>query len=182
MSQKNPGKSLLAPSYGQNGFSVGSLTNKTGPTKRPLAPPQKKQPYLGSQGHTGPQTGVTGSAFSTRSNLVGRRFGPLDRENPLFGVFGPFWSPGGREVSLSPPDPQKPVNRELPENLLTTSQRRQSKKVAQHECGSDEPKKPQKLAGGAELRPKGIQGGGGGVRICTSPRPKAIQWCKSIGT
>ena len=111
MSQNIPENWPVAPSYGQKGFwSVGSLTNKTGPqpTKWPPAPP-KKRPYLGSQGHVGPLTGFTGSAFSMRSNLVGGRFaqsGPQDRETPLSGAFGPFRALGGRDISLSP-RPQK---------------------------------------------------------------------------
>ena len=58
----------------------------------------------------GPQTGFTGSAFSMPLKVVGGRFaqnGPQDRGNPFFGVFGPFRVPGGREISFSPPDPQK---------------------------------------------------------------------------
>ena len=89
-----------------------------------------------------------------RSNLGGGYFvqnSPQDRENRLFGVFGPFLAPDGPgrggEISLSPPDPPKPVYRELPEKILITTQRRQSKKVAQRERGSDGPK---------------IGGGGGG--------------------
>ena len=53
-----------------------------------MAPsPPKKRPYLGSQGHMGPKTGFTGSAFSIRSNVVGGRFaqnGHQERENPVF--------------------------------------------------------------------------------------------------
>ena len=37
--------------------------------------------------------------------------------------------------------PKKPVNRELPEKLLNTTQLRQRQKVAQRGRGSDEPKK-----------------------------------------
>ena len=91
----------------------------------------------------GPQTEVTGSAFSMRSNLVRGYFAqnsPQDRENLLFGVFGPFWAPGGREISLSPPDPQKQVNRELLEKFLENTHHRQGKKVAQSERSPDEPK------------------------------------------
>ena len=50
-------------------------------------------------------------------------------------VSGPEW---GRKFSLSPPDPLKPVNAELPGKFLNTTQCRQSKKVAQRERGSDE--------------------------------------------
>ena len=50
--------------------------------------------------------------------------------------------------------PLKPANRELPEKLADTTQRRQSKKVAQCERASDEPKMARRLPGGAELRPK----------------------------
>ena len=32
---------------------------------------------------------------------------PQNRENQPLGVFGPFWAPGGRKISLSPPDPSK---------------------------------------------------------------------------
>ena len=52
------------------------------------------------------------------------------------------------------PPKKKPVNRELPEKLLNTTQRRQSQKVAQRERGSNEPKKSRKLLRGAKLRPK----------------------------
>ena len=68
------------------------------------APP--KRPYPGPQGHMGPQTGFTGSAFGMRSNLVGGCFaqnGPQDREHPLLGVFGPLRAPNrAREISPSP--------------------------------------------------------------------------------
>ena len=92
----------------------------------------------------GPQTGFAGSAFGMRSNLVGWRFaqnGPQDRENRFFWLFGPVWAPGGREIYLNSADPQNAENHELPEIFLNTTQHRQSKKVAQRERGSNEPKK-----------------------------------------
>ena len=92
-----------------------------------------------------------------QTNLVGGRFaqnGAQDWRNPLFGVFGPFLAPGGGKISLSPPNPQKPANGELPEKFLNTTQRRQNREGAQCERGSDEPKSSPKLPGGAELRPK----------------------------
>ena len=71
------------------------------------------------------------------------------RSNLVRGSFAQN-GPGGHDIPLSPPDPQKPVIREFLENLGRTTQRCQSRKVAQHGRGSDEPKLP----GGAELRPK----------------------------
>ena len=181
----------------------------------------------------GPQKGLTGSAFSMPSNSVGGRFaqnGPQDLESPLFGVFGPFWAPDGRKISLRvaqtprnpvnrklppqeaepskvqkvrklrnanalpmgqkntqkspvapsysrngalpkaygstrvstraitlpgrPPPKKKTVNRELPEKLADTTQRRQTTNVVQHERGSNKPKQTGKLPSGAELRLK----------------------------
>ena len=98
---KSPENSPVAPSYGPNSFlSVGSLTDKTGRqrTKCPRAPPKIKWPYPRPQGHMGPQTGFTGSAFGMQTTLVGGHLaqnGPQDRENPLFGVFGQFQALNG---------------------------------------------------------------------------------------
>ena len=52
--------------------------------------------------------------------------------------------------------------------MATTTQRRQSKKVAQREGGFDEPNKYRKLPGGAKLRPKRLWGGGEGSQNLTS--------------
>ena len=63
-------------------------------------------------------------------------------------------SVGARNWSKCP-DPSR--NQQIAifsKNSSETPQRRQSKKVAQHERGSDEPNHPRKLPGGAELRPK----------------------------
>ena len=119
---KNPRKLASGAELGPKRFVVGWVPNRQNrsPTDEtaPSLPP--KRPYLGTQGHVGPQTGFTGSAFSMRSNLIGRRFpqnGPQDRENPLLGFFDRFWAPNGPKFSLSPPDPQKPVNHEFLEKL-----------------------------------------------------------------
>ena len=98
MSQKNPEKSPVAPSYGQNGFVVGWVSNRQNrsPTDEMAPSAPQKRPYPGPQGHMGPQTGFTGSAFSMQTTLVGGRLaqnGPQDRENPLFGDFALFWAP-----------------------------------------------------------------------------------------
>ena len=67
---------------------------------------------------------------------------------------GNIWFNPGSNPGPHPPRvgdrPQKPVNRDLPGKLLNTSQRRQHKKVAQRERGSDEPINPPKIASGAE--------------------------------
>ena len=60
------------------------------------------------------------------------------------GRAGNVWFNPGSNLGPHPPRvgdrPQKTVNRELPEKLLNTTERRQRKKVAQRERGSDEPK------------------------------------------
>ena len=107
--QNNTKKSLVAPSYGQNLFCwLGPYLTKPNRRNGPQPPP--KRAISQAPGTHGTQTGFSGSAFSMQSNLVGGRFtqnGPQDRENPLFGVFGPFGAPDGRKIYLSPPDPQK---------------------------------------------------------------------------
>ena len=100
---------------------------------------KKKRPYLGPQGYMAPKTGFTGSAYSVRSNLVGGRFtrtAPKTGKIHFFGLFGP-----------SRPLP-KPVNRELPEKLVNTTQRRQGKQVAQHKNGSQQLPPSQNLTDG----------------------------------
>ena len=71
-------------------------------------------------------------------------------------------------VGRQPPE-KKTVNRDLPEKAGDTTQHRQSKEVAQHELGFDEPKKSRKLPDGAELRPKRLWGGRGGIRAQPPP-------------
>ena len=108
MSQKNPGNSPVAPSYGQNSFLwVGFLTDRTGPQLMKWSPaPPPERPYLGSQGYMGPQTGFTGSAFSMRSNLVGGFF--AQNGNIQFVcIFGPF---GPRAAAKFLQVPQTPQN------------------------------------------------------------------------
>ena len=76
---------------------VGSLTNKN-QRNGPQPPPKKnKRPYLGPQGHMGPQTGFTGSPFSMRSHLVEGRFAQNGPQDPsrmawqlLFSISGPL--------------------------------------------------------------------------------------------
>ena len=160
----------MAPSYGQNDIlSVGSITDKTGrqPTKRP---PPKKRPYLGSQGHVGPQTGFTGSAFSMRSNLVGGRFaqsGPKTGQMHFLVFLARFGPPTGSRNFSKSPRPPKPHAQGVPTPWTwqtlrmalgsrnfsksprppKTSKLRISRKgwveapnVAQRDCGSAEPK------------------------------------------
>ena len=104
------------PSYGQNGFLfIGTLPDKTDDRQNgPQFPP--KRPYPGPQGHLGPQAVFPGSALSMQSNLVSGRFAqnghPPGRS--IFGCFWPVSGPERREISLSPPDTQKPTNHELP--------------------------------------------------------------------
>ena len=111
VSQNNVENSPVAASYGRNGFLlVGSLTDKPGPqpTQWPQAP--SRAPVSRAPGAHGTPNRVH---WVRISHLVGRRFaqnGPHDRENPLFGVFGPFRAlNGAREISLSPPDPPKTI-------------------------------------------------------------------------
>ena len=133
---KNPASSPVAPSYGQNSCFVGWVPNqqKRCPTDEmaPSRPP--KRPYPGPQGHMRPQTGFTGPHAITFKRWV---FRPERSPRPgKSTVLGPE---SGRKIYLSPPASQKPVNRQLPEKFANTTQRRQSKKVAQHKRGSDEP-------------------------------------------
>ena len=65
------------------------------PTTWPSDPP--KRHFRGSQGHTGPQTGLIGSALTMQSNLVSRgvtQNGLYDQENPIFLHFRPVSGPG----------------------------------------------------------------------------------------
>ena len=121
-----------------------------------------ERPYFGSQGHMRPQTGFSGSAFSMRSNLVDGRFvhnGSRDRRNPFRGIFGPFQAPGGREISLSPPDPPKsselrPQEAKLSKlqtvrSFATRTRFRWAKKIPESHR-----RQPSSSRNGAELRPK----------------------------
>ena len=75
-------------------------------------------------------------------------------------LFSIFWgakffvSVGARNFSGRPDPSKNQENAIFPKNSGETRQRRQSKKFAQRGRGSDEPKRSQKLPGGAELRPK----------------------------
>ena len=61
VSQNIPEKWPVAPGYGRNSFlSIGTLTEKTGPQPTTRPQPTPKRPYLGSQGHRGPQKGSLG--------------------------------------------------------------------------------------------------------------------------
>ena len=73
---------------------------------------------------------------------------------PSYGQNGHFGPPTGPEISLSPSDPPKTSKSRIAAAGGRTIGSRESTKVAQCERASDEPKIPQKLPGGAELRPK----------------------------
>ena len=127
MSETIPEKNLVAPSYGRNGFFVGGVTNRQ--NRSPIdemapSPPQRARISDPRDTWDPKQASFTGSAFCMQTNLVSGRVvqnGPQDRENRVFGVFGPF-----RALNEISPDPKKPVNRELPGKILHTTQRRQS--------------------------------------------------------
>ena len=94
MSQNNPENLSVVLSYGQNGFlSVGSPTDETAPS------PPPKRPYFGFQGHVGTLTGFTVVRIYHAIKFGRRVFPPRadPKENPLWGVFGPFWALGGRK-------------------------------------------------------------------------------------
>ena len=70
---------------------------------------------------------------------------------------GQFFFQLGPGISPSAQTPPKSSKSRFCRNKLGESpQRCQSRKFAQHERGSDEPKHSQKLAGGSELQPKRI--------------------------
>ena len=74
---------------------------------------------------------------------------------PSYGQNSHFGPPiGPQKKSLSPPDPPKTSKSQIAAAGGRTIGSRESTKVAQCERASDEPKIPQKLPGGAELRPK----------------------------
>ena len=122
----------------------------------PRQPPER--PYLGPQGHIGPQTGFTAPAVSVRSNLVGRRFtqnGPQDWENPLLWRLRPVSGPAQPQNFYKFPRPPKISKSRIAAvggRTIKSAKGAKVAKVAQHERGSAEPKIGWKLPGGAELR------------------------------
>ena len=136
-----------------------------GPNRQNPSPPDEmapgplppERPYHGPQGHMGPQTGFSGSAFSMRTTLVGGHLAqnsPQDRENPLFGVFAPFRAPNGAAKTSLSPDPPKTSESRIAAAGGRTIGSCDRTKVAQRKRVSDEPRISSTLPGGAELRPK----------------------------
>ena len=153
ISQKLPGGVEVRPKQ----FFVGWV-----PNRQNRSPTDEMAPSALQNGHIpGPRDKWDPKQGSLGPHLACKRRGASSPERPprpgksTFWRFCPFSGPKrGREISLSPPDPRKPVNRELPDNFLSTTQRRQSKKVTQRKRSSDEVKIFRKLPAGAELRPK----------------------------
>ena len=70
--------------------------------------------------------------------------GPRDTLDPKQGPLGPHFAPGGRKISLSPPDPQNSSKSRIAAAGGRTIETAKFE-VAQHERGFDRPKKYRKL-------------------------------------
>ena len=153
MSLKIPENWPVAPSYRQNGF-VGWVPNRQNrsPTDETAPSPTPKRPYLGSQGHVGPQTlGPHVACDQIWSAGVSPRADPKTGKIHFLVFLARFGAQTGPQNFSQSPRPAKTIKPRIARKSKTT-QCCQSKKNAQRDCSSAEPKISRKLPAGAELR------------------------------
>ena len=176
-----PKISLVAPSYGQNVFFVGWVPNRQdrSPTDEMACSAPRNGHISGPRDTWDPKQGSPGPHLAEN--------GPQYRENSAFWRFCPVSGPKrGCESSLSPPDPPKPVNRELrPQEAepLEVAVAQKLRNAYAFPMGQNFPENSLVAPSyGQKPALEGGGGGGGGSTHAAPPPPKPNQWCKPIGT